>query len=140
VVALSVTLEAAGYSTITQAVAAHTVFLHPDTVAQTNGHAVFPVVRDPTRRGQFGMLPDGERVMFDDNSTTRDVFLCSAQRSRGPDEQYNHVWGAPKNFRTYTALWNLCATPASLAKTTDGSNHPEVLAALRYRALRPGRA
>ncbi len=45
------------------------------------------------------------------------------------------MWGDPRNLDTYTALWNLCVTPAFLAKTTDGSNHPEVLAALRYRVV-----
>jgi hypothetical protein len=35
----------------------------------------------------------------------------------------------------YTALWNLCATPAFLAKTADGQNHPKVRVALKYRAF-----
>lgn len=53
----------------------------------------------------------------------------------GPDVQYNHVWGDPRNVDTYTALWNLCVTPAFLAKTTDGSNHAEVVDALRRRSF-----
>jgi hypothetical protein len=44
--------------------------------------------------------------------------------------QTNHVWGDPKNPETYAALWNLCITPAFLAKCTDGRHHPEVHAAL----------
>jgi hypothetical protein len=53
----------------------------------------------------------------------------------GPDVQYNHVFRDPRNPATYSALWNICVTPAFLAKTTDGSNHPEGLAALRFRVL-----
>lgn len=33
------------------------------------------------------------------------------------------------------ALWNLCITPAFLAKCTDGRHHPEVHAALQYCAV-----
>ncbi len=83
----------------------------------------------------IGTMPDGEPVMFDDNTGPTLAFLWSGQRSKGRDVQYNHVWGDPRNMQTYTALWNLCATPAFLAKTTDGSNHPEVLNLLRYRAM-----
>ena len=124
----------AGYGSTVAAVAAHTVFLHPETVAQTKGQALFPIVRDPARRGQIGKLEDGSVVMYDDNTTPTQSFLWAARRIKGPDVQYNHLWGDPRNPRTYTALWNLAVTPAFLAKTTDGSNHPEVLAALRYRA------
>ncbi len=128
-------LKRAGYASIVEAVAAHTVFLPPDTVAQTNGEALFPIVRDPSRIGVYGELPGGQAVLFDDNTSPTLAFLWSAQRSKGPDVQYNHIWGDSKNAATYTALWNLCATPAFLAKTTDGSNHPEVVRALRYRAF-----
>jgi hypothetical protein len=132
--ALGDVLSRAGYATIAQGVAAHTVFLHPATVAQTGGHPLFRTVRDPGRRGTFGQLPNGQNVMFDDNTTPTLAFLWSAQRVKGPDVQYNHLWGDPRNPDTYTALWNLCATPAFLAKTTDGSNHPEVLSLLRFRS------
>lgn len=52
----------------------------------------------------------------------------------GPDIQFNHVWPGSRNADTYTALWNLCVTPAFLAKTTDGSNSPAVVELLRYRS------
>lgn len=133
--ALATTLEKAGYDSVLGAVAAHTVFLHPATVAQTEGKALFPLVRDPARRGMLGTLSDGTPVVFDDNRGPTFGFLWAAQRLKGPDVQFNHVWGDPKNLGTYTALWNLCATPAFLAKTTDGANHPEVVNLLRYRAL-----
>lgn len=131
---LAETIRRAGYKSIAHAVAAHAVFLHPDTVAQTAGKPVFHHVRDMTRRRTFGELDDGTPVMFDDNDGPTKAFLWAAQRRKGPDTQYNHLWGDPRNVRTYTALWNLCATPAFLAKTTDGSNHPEVVALLRYRS------
>lgn len=135
VAALDRVLGAAGYPSITAAVAAHTVFLHPDTVAQTHGQPLFPVVRNPNRRRELIEFPDERIAMFDDNTTPTLSFLWSARRSKGPDLQYNHVWGDPRNLDTYTALWNLCVTPAFLAKTTDGSTHTDVLAALRYRVV-----
>jgi hypothetical protein len=134
VAALADVLARAGYVTVAEGVAAHTLFLHPDTVAQAGRDALFRIVRDPSRRGSFGQLPDGTDVMFDDNTSPKLAFLWAAQCSTGPDVQYNHVWSDPRNPATYTALWNLCATPAFLAKTTDGSNHPDVLALLRFRA------
>lgn len=45
-------LVRAGYSSVVAAVAEHTVFLHPATVAQTNGMALFPTIRDFVRRGR----------------------------------------------------------------------------------------
>lgn len=133
--ALAEALKRAGYNSVPRAVAANTVFLHPDTVDQTRGKALFRLVRDPTRRGEFGTLLDGRSVMYDDNTGPTLGFLWAAQRAKGRDVQFNHVWGDPRNLDTYTALWNLCATPAFLAKTTDGSNHSEVVRLLRYRAF-----
>lgn len=129
--ALDEVLKRANYDSIFQAVAAHTVFLHPQTVSQSNGLAIFPVVRDQKRAGVID-LKNG--IMYDDNSTPTLTFLWAAQRKKGQDVQFNHVWTDSKNPDTYTALWNLCVTPAFLAKTTDGSNHPEVIDALRYRS------
>ncbi len=96
------------------------------------GRALFPVVRDPTRRGEFGILPDGRQVLFDDNTTPTDAFLWAAERTKGPDVQFNHVWSAPADPDAYTALWNLCCTPAFLAKASD--THRSTVAALRYRS------
>lgn len=132
--ALDAVLRRAGYASVTAAVAEHSVFLHPRTVAQTNGQPVFPVVRDMGRRGEIGKLLDGRPILFDDNTTPTWTFLWAAGRNKGLDVQFNHVWTDSSNPDLYTALWNLCATPAFLAKTTDGHNHPEVREALRYRA------
>ncbi len=132
--ALAEFAERAGYSSVLALVAENTLFLNPDTVAQTGGEPLFPVIRDPVRRGQLVKLDDGSRVLLDDNTSPTLAFLWSSGRSNGADVQYNHLWGDPRNRQTYTALWNLAVTPAFLAKTTDGSNHPEVLQALRYRS------
>jgi hypothetical protein len=122
----------AGHPSIEHAVAAHTVFLAPETVAQCRGGALFPVVRDPRRRGELGRLPDGREVLFDDNTTPTDAFLWAAGRAKGRDVQFNHVWPSASDPGAYTALWNLCCTPAFLAKATD--THAPTVAALRFRA------
>jgi hypothetical protein len=124
----------AGYDSVVAAVAERAMFLHPGTVGQTGGQAVFPTVRDMLHRGTFETMTDGRRVLRDDNTSPMLAFLWAAGRTKGPDVQYNHVWDDSANPDAYTALWNICATPAFLAKTTDGSNHPDVVATLRYRA------
>jgi len=73
--------------------------------------------------------------MYDDNRSPTLAFTWAAQQLKGRDVQFNHVWADAKSRSTYTALWNLCVTPAFLAKTTDGSNHPEVTDALKYRSF-----
>lgn len=128
-------LRRARYPSVAAAVAAHAVFLHSDTVAQAQGRAIFPVIRDMLRRGSFNTLPDGRRVLLDDNTSPTCAFLWAAGRSKGPDVQFNHVWTASADPDAYTALWNLCATPAFLAKTTDGSGHEDVTSVLRYRSF-----
>lgn len=123
---------------VTKLLAANTVFLHPDTVAQTGGQPLFRVIRDQPRRGQTAVIDDLDddsvEVMCCDNHTPTVAFLWAAGRSRGTDVQFNHVWSDSKNWRHYTALWNLCATPAFLAKLTDGTRRPETVSALKYRA------
>ena len=132
---LETLLRRAQYPSVAAAVAAHAVFLHPDTVAQARGLATFPVIRDMLRRGSFVTLPDGRRVLLDDNTSPTCAFLWAAGRSKGPDVQFNHIWTASGDPDAYTALWNLCATPAFLAKTTDGSGHDDVTSVLRYRSF-----
>ncbi|MEQ1566316.1 MAG: hypothetical protein ABMA64_11810 [Myxococcota bacterium] len=132
--ALEQVLARAGYPSVVAAVAAHTGFLHPETVAQTRGQAVFPVVRAPlnTARRRVVVLLDGRRVWADDNGPPTDAFLWAAERRKGRDVQFCHVWARSDSVDAYTALWNLCATPAFLAKTTD--TDPVVRRALRHRA------
>lgn len=121
-----------GWASLEACVASHTVFLHPATVEQAAGRAIVPVVRDMIRRGQFGTLTDGRPVLFDDNATPTDVFLWAANRIKGEDVQFNHVWNCARDPEAYTALWNLCCTPAFLAKATD--SHRGVRDVLRFRA------
>lgn len=135
---LAAVLTSAGYPSTMHAVAAHTTMLHPAVVAQTSGQAVFATVRRDVRAhepvGSIGEVA-GRSVMFDDNRSATVAFTWAAGHGVGRDMQYNHIWPASRSAATYTALWNLCATPAFLAKTTDGRNHPEVVAALRCRAF-----
>ena len=68
--------------------------------------------------GSVDTMADGRHVLRDDNTSPTLAFLWAAGRTKGPDVQYNHVWNDSTNPDAYTALWNICATPASLAKTT----------------------
>jgi hypothetical protein len=132
--ALESLVARAGYDTMEKAVAAHTLFLHPDTVAQTMGKALFPMVRGNARKGihRLQMLPDGREVWMDNNIPVKRLFLWAAQRANGPDIQCNHVWNTSNDPDGYTALWNLCVTPAFLAKATDSRGPVKDL--LQYRA------
>lgn len=96
---------------------------------------MFPTVRDFAGRGAFGEV-GGRQVLLDDNTSPTDAFLWSSGLSKGPDVHFNHVWAASRDPDAYTALWNVCVTPAFLAKATDGSGHPEVQEALCYHAHR----
>ncbi len=130
---LAEVLRRAEYPTLEHAVASATAFLDPRTVAQTGGQALFPVIREPEKRGTFGMA-SGRMVLLDDNTSPTLAFLWAARRVKGPDVQFNHIWRDSRNVETYTALWNLCVTPAFLAKTTDGSNTPGIVELLKYRS------
>lgn len=121
--------------TVVQAVAKYATFLPPATVEQTHGKALFPIIRNFGLRGQAGVAHDGRPVFLDDNTTPTRAFVWAGGLRRGRDVQFNHLWTDSQNPETYTALWNLCATPNFLAKTTDGSNYPDVVAAVRFRAF-----
>ena len=126
--------RAAGYPSLCHLLASQTVFLQPETVRQANGRATFPVVRGHPR-GERTRIDDQD-VILDDNTTPTLAFLWAADRRPGRDVQYNHVWpNQGRNPATYTALWNLCVTPASLAKLTDGTTHPDTVGLLQYRAF-----
>ena len=137
VAALTDVVTTGKFGSVVQAVAAHAIFIHPDTVAQTGNHAVFPVIRGPVagKAKRPIITLNGRSVMLDTNTTPTLMFLWAAARRPGRDVQYNHIWPDAKYPAMYTALWNLCVTPAFLAKTTDGRNHPEVTGALRYHAF-----
>lgn len=120
------------YGTLSQAVASLTLFSHPATVRQTGGKALFPAVRNQRRVGEVDVL-DGRRVLLDDNKSPTDAFLwANGLGRRGADIQFNHVYAASGDADAYTALPNICMTPAFIAKLTDGSEPIRRL--LRFRS------
>ena len=122
------------FRTALEAVARYTVFLHPKTVERTHGEALFPVARDAARRGKIELL-GGRSIMWDDNTSPTRAFLWAAQRKRGPDVQFNHIYKGTNDPDLYTALWNICVTPAFLAKLTDVKRHESVRSALKRRSF-----
>jgi hypothetical protein len=99
---------------------------------------LFRVVRNLALRGKPAKAGASDEfdVICCDNDTPTRAFLWAAGRSRGRDVQFNHLWTAAKDPQAYTALWNLCATPAFLAKLTDGKARPETVSVLQYRAFK----
>jgi len=131
--ALEAVIATSQYRTLAQAVASLTAFSHPDTVVQTEGKALFPTVRGPHRRGDVTEI-SGRRVQFDDNRSPTEAFLWANNLpTRGRDNQFNHVWPASQDPDAYTALPNICMTPAFIAKLTD--THPEICALLARRSF-----
>lgn len=122
-----------GAENLLPVVASHAVFLHPDTVRQAGQTAMFPIVRAEGAERRGAIIDWGHsRVVACDNLSPTHAFLWAAERGKGPDIQFNHVWPGKRDPTLYTALWNICVTPAFLAKLTD--NHPVVKAAIRCRA------
>jgi hypothetical protein len=132
--ALSDLIASSAYGSLAQMVASLTLFSHPDTVAQTQCKAVFPVIRDQRRRGEVEMV-DGRLIGCDDNTAPTLAFMwCNDLSRRGRDLQFNHVWARSLDPDAYCALPNLCVTPSFLAKLTD--TDPGIKALLRHRAYR----
>ena len=130
--ALEAVVASSQYRTIEQAVASLTLFSHPQTVRQTGGQALFPSIRNTSRVGAIDMHGD-RRVLMDDNKSPTDAFLwANGLTRRGPDTQFNHVYGASLDPDAYTSLANLCMTPAFIAKLTDTNKNIRRL--LRYRS------
>ena len=72
-------------------------------------------------------------MLLDDNKSPTDAFLWANGLSRrGPDTQFNHIYAASLDAEAYTALPNICMTPAFIAKLTDTSE--DVRSLLRYRS------
>ena len=113
-------------------IARYTLFTAPAVVAQSHNAAIFRIIRDDHRRGEKDHT---KRVVYDDNTTPRDLFLkanalLSDTKDRG--NQINHVYRVSNDVKHYTSLANLCMTPAFLAKLTDSDEAVGKL--LRYRA------
>lgn len=131
--ALKALLENSAYGSIDQAVAALTLFSHPDTVRQTGMRGIFRTVRGPAaKRG----LPIAEKAGLagDDNKSPTDAFMwANGLRLRPRDLQFNHIVASSRDPELYTNLTNLCATPSFLAKLTDTDSGVKAL--LRYRSF-----
>lgn len=128
--ALKHVIAGSTYDSLEQAIASLTLFSHPETVAQTGGKALFKIVRDAERRGTDGIL-DGLPVTYDDNAAPTHVFLWCNGIRRPKEVQFNHVHCESQNADLYTALPNICVTPAFLAKVTD--TDPAIRSILAYR-------
>ena len=125
----------AGYDSLESAIASHTIFIHPETVYQTRGQAILPMIRGNVRKGihKYETQPDGSQVWIDNNIPVKNLFLWATNRKKGIDFQCNHIWNTSNDPEAYTALWNLCVTPAFLAKATDSKG--PVKALLQYRSF-----
>ncbi len=87
---------------------------------------MFPTLRRTGHVGKFDDLPGGRRVMLDDNLSPTVAFTYATNLAKGRDVQFNHAWPSSKDPDACTALWNLFATQAFLAKPTDTGKHPDV--------------
>jgi hypothetical protein len=129
-------LARSSYGSAAQAVAALTRWAHPETVQQTGNRELFPVIRCRviSDRGRDTSLPNGRRVMMDDNTAPTEAFLFThgISRSAYRDVQFNHVWQNANEVASYTSLANICVTPSFLSKLTDTDE--EIAGLLRFRA------
>jgi len=81
--ALRSLIENSEYKTIEQAIASLSLFSHPETVAQTNFRALFPIIRNAPKRGQVVEL-NGKLIGYDDNTSPTQAFLWSNQIRHRP--------------------------------------------------------
>jgi hypothetical protein len=124
----------AGYRHPPDAVAAHAVYLHPDTVAQAGRHAVLPTARSSARRGRIDLTSDGRRIMLDDHRTSTWLFLRAGGLPATGELRVRHAWTAAEDPDLHTALWNLHGAPSVLLDLLDGSEWDRTAQVLRYRA------
>ncbi|WP_052517584.1 hypothetical protein [Archangium violaceum] len=130
--ALEAVIASSQYRTVAQAIASLSLFSHPQTVHQTGGKAIFPAIRNRRRVGQIDEH-EGRRVLLDDNQSPTEAFLwANGLNRRGRDTQFNHVYDISLDADAYTALPNICMTPAFIAKLTD--TNEQVCRLLRYRS------
>jgi hypothetical protein len=118
-----------GYPSLEQAVASLTLFVSPDTVAQTTGN-IFQMARGSPRRTFDD--PDRPTVMWDDNEGPH----CALKAAGGPPVtgrhlHLNHLYGG--QVQCFTDLRSLCLTPSFLTKLTD--SEPRITALLKRRAF-----
>lgn len=122
----------AGYNDKFELVAAHTLFVHPKTVDETNNKNLFRVIRDFPNRGKI-INYNGKELMCCDNTGPQHAIEWSIGGMKKTDIQINHIYSDSKNVEIYTSLSNLCATPTFIAKLTDTDK--EIIELLKYRSF-----
>lgn len=123
--------SAAGYKSLSQLVAANTLFAHPNIVSQTKNKNLFRIVRDFPNRGKI-IEHCGQQVMGCDNTGPQHAIEWSLGGMTKSDIQINHIYSESKDVTLYTSLANLCATPTFIAKLTDTDKEIKYL--LQYRS------
>lgn len=106
----------------------------PDVVAACTD-AVFRSIRGKRGDGIAAGLHDGQRVLFDDNTTPRWAILWSHkfQKTYCPKGwRFCHVWPTGKDPEAYTHLANLVIMPAAFASLSDEGG--PLVSYLRYHA------
>lgn len=100
--------------------------------------AVFPTLRDGSRRGELIYARDKPVGMYDDNTTPRWALLWShgIQSSSKTLKGWHvaHVWNNCNNVQCYTRLENLLLVPAAYAGLTD--DYGPLTPYLRYHAFK----
>ncbi len=69
--------------------------------------------------------------MFDDNLSPTNAFVGAGRISRGRDAQFNHIWSEQPR-RVHRAVESV--RNPGLSGQDDRDTHPEVTAALQFRA------
>ena len=122
----------AGYNSVSQLVAEHTLFTHPNIVEKLQSKNLFRIIRDFKNRGQIIDWEDGKQVMCCDNTgPIQAVVWCNLDFGYS-EVQFNHIYSESKDVTLYTSLANICVTPAFLAKLTD--TNVEIKNLLKYRS------
>jgi hypothetical protein len=126
-------IQAAGL-TKAQLLAKFTLFSLPQVVAESKNKAVFRIIRDPERRGEYD---DDQRVFLDDNTTPKDLFIKAnalGVKTKNLGNHFNHIYRLSGYVEYYTSLANICMTPSFISRLTDSDE--ECKAILRYRSYR----
>jgi hypothetical protein len=119
-----------GYPSLEQAIASLTVFIAPQTVAQTAGN-IFRLARGGPRR----TFDDPKRptLMWDDNEGPHLAFRAAGGPPvKGRHLHLNHIYNGG-SVGLLTNLRNLCLTPSFLTKLTD--SEPRIMTLLKRRAF-----
>jgi len=100
---------------------ARTSFLPHRDVVSAVGSAVFPTVRNKSKRTQLVMSEGAPVGMYDDNYTPTAALLWAHGIVGGSRKGWSfaHVWSASNDLKSYTHLANLAMIPECFASLTD---------------------